>query len=260
MDDSQAVLPAAAAPVPPGALASPGLPLPRWAAALEAILVCGIPTQVAIAAVLVLGAQVPFMDANGKIPLEFFSLVSLLDTAVIALLIRFFLWLSDEDPGHLFIGRRPVRGEILRGLALVPVVLVVVGGVVLGLRTIAPWTHTVDRNPLEAFMGTPIEAGIFMFVAILAGGVREELQRAFILRRFEQRLGGVRVGLAVFSVTFGLLHFDQGLDVAVAIGLLGLFWGVLYVKRRSVVLPMVNHAGFNALQVLQGSIVKSFGG
>ena len=99
-----------------------------------------------------------------------------------------------------------------------------------------------------------------MFVAILAGGVREELQRAFILRRFEQRLGGIRVGLALFSVTFGVLHWEQGVDVAVAIGLLGLFWGVLYVKRRSVVLPMVNHASFNALQVLQGAIVRAFGG
>ena len=134
MDDSQAVLPAAAAPVPSSALVSPRLPLPRWAAALEAVLVCGIPTQVVIAAVLVLGAQVPFMNQNGQIPLEFFSLVSLLDTAVIALLIRLFLWLSDEDPTQLFIGRRPVLGEVLRGLALVPVVLLAVAGVVLALQ------------------------------------------------------------------------------------------------------------------------------
>ena len=32
-------------------------------------------------------------------------------------------------------------------------------------------------------------------IAVLAGGVREELQRAFLLRRFEQHLGGPIVGV-----------------------------------------------------------------
>ena len=32
--------------------------------------------------------------------------------------------------------------------------------------------------------------------------------------------------------------------------LLGAFWGVIYLRRRSAVAPMVSHAGFNLLQVL----------
>jgi membrane protease YdiL (CAAX protease family) len=76
-------------------------------------------------------------------------------------------------------------------------------------------------------------------------------------RRFH--LGGVRQGLAMFSLTFGLLHLDQGLDVAAALGLLGLFWGLLYLRRRSVVMPMVNHACFNASQVAQVLIARMFG-
>ena len=58
---------------------------------------------------------------------------------------------------------------------------------------------------------------------------------------------------------FGLLHFDQGWDVALAIGSLGLFWGVLYIKRRSAVMSMANHAGFNARQVAQVMIVRALG-
>ena len=57
--------------------------------------------------------------------------------------------------------------------------------------------------------------------------------------------------LVVFTLFFGALHFDQGFDVAIAVGSLGLLWGVLYIKRRSAVMPMVNHAGFNAAQVAQ---------
>ncbi|MGE5837133.1 MAG: CPBP family intramembrane glutamic endopeptidase, partial [Acidobacteriota bacterium] len=96
-------------------------------------------------------------------------------------------------------------------------------------------------------------------VVVLAGGVREELQRAFILHRFEQRLGGVRLGLVLFSVSFGLMHVNQGLDAALAVGLLGVIWGVLYVIRRSAIMAMTNHAGFNAAQVLQLVLSKTLG-
>ena len=70
---------------------------------------------------------------------------------------------------------------------------------------------------------------------------------------------GVRQGLVLFSLTFGLLHLDQGLDVAAALALLGFFWGLLYLRRRSVIMSMTNHACFNAVQVAQVIIARSFG-
>jgi membrane protease YdiL (CAAX protease family) len=142
---------------------------------------------------------------------------------------------------------------------LLPVVFLLVTGIVLGLRAIAPWTHTVAESPLEQYMRNPLDTAIFAVVAVLAGGVREELQRAFILHRFEQRLGGAIVGLAVFSVTFGALHVNQGVDVATAVGVLGLIWGILYLKRRSAVMAMVNHGSFNAAQVLQVVLARLLG-
>ena len=229
-----------------------------WLAMAQAVLVCGIPTQLGVAAVLMLGANMQPFDGEG-LSLEFFATLSLFDTALVALLIRLFLIFSRESSRDVFLGRRPVLGEALRGLALVPVVLIAVTLIVLGLRTAAPWLQTVQQSPLDAFMRTPLDAAIFLVVVVLAGGVREELQRAFILHRFRQHLGGIRLGLVVFSALFGLLHWDQGLDIAVAIGLLGLFWGIMYAKRRSAVLPMVNHAGFNAAQVAQQLIARSLG-
>ena len=52
------------------------------------------------------------------------------------------------------------------------------------LRLVAPWLHNVPTNPLEELAATPGQATILAIVAILAGGVREELQRAFLLQRF----------------------------------------------------------------------------
>lgn len=212
-----------------------------------------------IGAGLILLAHMPLRDENG-ISLRFFATLSLVDTVLVGVLIQVFLRASGERPRDVFIGWRPVWREAARGLALLPVVFLAVSAVVLTLRALFPWMHTVQDNPLAAFLDSPFEAAVFLVVVVLAGGVREELQRAFILHRFEQRLGGVRLGLVLFTIAFGALHLDQGLDVSIAVGLLGLMWGIIYIRRRSAILPIVNHASFNAMQVAQGLLAKSLGG
>lgn len=258
MDDRHVALSAVAAPEPPVPLLVAPAPPPRWLALFETLLVCGVPTQAIIGAGLLLFSPMAPQE-NGGLSLRFFATLSLVDTILVAVLIRFFLHSSGERPRDVFVGTRPIWGEAFRGLALVVPVLIVVSIVVLTLRTLFPWMHTVEQNPLVTLMDTPLRAAVFLVVVVIAGGVREELQRAFILHRFEQRLGGIRVGLVLFTLTFGALHVEQGIDIAVAVGLLGLTWGIVYVRRRSAVLPIVNHAGFNALQVAQGLIARSLG-
>ena len=86
---------------------------------------------------------------------------------------------------------------------------------------------------------------------MVAGGVREEVQRGFIVHRFGQYLGGGGLGVAFYSLLFGLGHYEQGYDAAIATAVLGAFWGVLYLRRGSIVAPVVSHAGFNLAQVLK---------
>jgi membrane protease YdiL (CAAX protease family) len=96
---------------------------------------------------------------------------------------------------------------------------------------------------------------MFALVAIVAGGVREELQRAFMLHRFEQYLGGAAVGVLVLSVAFGLGHMMQGWDAVITTGTLGAFWAAMYLRRRSSIAPVVSHSGFNSLEILRVAIV-----
>jgi membrane protease YdiL (CAAX protease family) len=238
--------------------------LPRWFALLQTIAVCGIPTQVLVVLVLFFTTDLINPSRATRIEdflsLELMAITMLLDTALIALLIRVFLELSGEDSRTVFLGRRPSWPEFLRGLAFVPVVFVALQIIIAIIRLVLPQLQNVPVSPMERFMETPLEAAVFVVVVVLGGGVREELQRAFILHRFEQALGGIRVGLVVFSLLFAVLHFEQGWDVALAIGILGVFWGVMYIKRRSAVFGMTNHAGFNALQVVIGAFARSFGG
>jgi membrane protease YdiL (CAAX protease family) len=47
----------------------------------------------------------------------------------------------------------------------------------------------------------------------------------------------------------------QGYDVGVITTLMGLAWGMVYLRRRSIVAASVSHAGFNAAQILQFLLV-----
>jgi membrane protease YdiL (CAAX protease family) len=239
--------------------------VPPWFALAQVILISGIPTQIVVFVVFIIGLGWSPIDGNLEefwrriLSLEFVATTMFVDTALIALLIRLFLELSGEDSRAVFIGNvRPIR-EVLRGLALVPVILVGTGLLVLAIRTVFPSLHNVQESPIQAYMRTPFEAGIFLVVVVLGGGIKEELQRAFVLHRFDQALGGIRLGLVLFSIMFSVLHYDQGWDVALAIGTLGLFWGVMYMRRRSAVMNMVSHAGFNAANVAQVLIARLLG-
>jgi len=114
-----------------------------------------------------------------------------------------------------------------------------------------PWLRNLPKNPFEGLIRTPTDALMFGVVAVVGGGLREEVQRAFILHRFDQHLGGGWVGLAISSVAFGLGHVIQGRDVAVTTAVLGAFWGFVYLRRRSVAATVVSHSGFNAAEIFR---------
>jgi len=80
---------------------------------------------------------------------------------------------------------------------------------------VLPSLHNVPDNPLEALAGHGATTWLFLIVVIVAGGVREELQRAFLLHRFRGDLGQPWMGLLITSMAFGMGHTLQGLDAAI---------------------------------------------
>jgi len=214
---------------------------------LEVLLCSGFPTQLLIGGLLVaLGARPA--SAN-LLPFGFVVAVSLLDTLAIVVLVSAFLRLRGERPADVLLGRGPLWPEVRRGIAYLPVVFALVIAMGAIIQKLAPWLHNVPQNPLQAMLTSPWRVAVFALVVVLAGGLREEIQRAFILHRFDQDLGGARVGLVVFSVAFGLGHLTQGFDAALITGTLGLLWGVLYLARRSMVAPAISHSLFNLLEI-----------
>ena len=222
---------------------------PQLAAALEVVLCSGFPTQLALAVVLTrLG--IASLGSGGELSLLYVVTLSLGDAVLLVGLVAYFLRRGGERPLAVLLGSGPRKPDVLLGLALIPLTVLLAAGGLQLLHAFWPSLRNVSGNPLEGLIRSPFEALVFAVVAIVAGGLREEIQRAFILRRFEQHLGGGWLGLAVFSVVFGLGHYIQGWDAAIVTAVLGAIWGALFLLRRSIVPAVISHAGFNASEIL----------
>lgn len=227
----------------------------RWVAAAEVVLCSGVPSQLMLGAILGRVWLGGTFDPEAP-PLSFLSVLLLSDTCVLAALMIHLTRLRGESPAALWVGPRAWTREVWRGVAFVPVLFLGAAIVLNLVRLLAPWLRNVPVNPFEAIAsGSARDALLFAVVAIVAGGVKEELQRGFILRRFERELGGATVGVIVTSVAFGLGHYRQGWDAVIATAALGAVWAVMYLRRASSVAPIVSHAGFNAFEILRVALL-----
>jgi membrane protease YdiL (CAAX protease family) len=228
----------------------------RVIAVLEVLLCSSLPTQIVIGQLLAALGLDPRTDGGQLSPPFAFALL-LIDSVVLTALMVALTRAHRESPRTLWLGDRPIAREIGVGLALVPLVFLLVGFLLTGLIRLLPGLHNVTENPIEQLAsGGPHQAAMLGLIAVVAGGVREELQRAFLLRRFEQHLGGPTVGVIVLSIAFGLGHYPQGWDAVVATGALGALWAIVYLRRRSSLAPIVSHAGFNSLEVLRVALTS----
>jgi membrane protease YdiL (CAAX protease family) len=212
----------------------------------------GYPTQIVIGEVLKALGISP-LTAEGALSARFVFALSLSDTVVLLTLVVLLLRRNGESPRSVFFGTARVGHEIAYGIFSVPFVITLVIGLTLLIRAFAPGLHNVPDNPLEGLLGTQTGLLAFLFVVIVAGGLREELQRAFLLHRFRHDLRGPLMGLLITSLAFGLGHTLQGWDAAILTGALGAAWGAMSLARGSAVASIVSHSLFNS-----GELIRTF--
>ena len=223
---------------------------PQWPTWVEILLCSGYPTQIAIALALQ-AAGLGAIRADRSLSAVFIFALSLLDTIILLSLIAWLLLRRGESPRRVLFGDKPVGPEIAVGFLTLPFVIALVVALMFTILRFAPWLHNVPTNPLESFLGTQTGLAMFLLVVIVAGGIREELQRAFLLHRFDGDLGQPWMGVFITSLAFGLGHTVQGSDAAIITGSLGALWGVIYILRRSAIAPIVSHSLFNSAELIR---------
>jgi membrane protease YdiL (CAAX protease family) len=229
---------------------------PPAVALLEVVLASGFPTQLALGALLLLAGVTPFAS-DGRLSWKYLALLMPADTVLLLTIVVWRLRAGGERVASTLFGTRRWARECWIGAGLVPLIFGGVAATMSLLRAAWPSLHNVDANPFEALITSRTDALLLGVLVIVSGGIKEEVQRAFVLHRFDQSLGGARVGLVLYSLVFGAGHVIQGYDVGFVTAALGLAWGLVFLWRRSIVAASVSHAGFNAAQILQVVVFRS---
>jgi membrane protease YdiL (CAAX protease family) len=219
----------------------------RAVALIEVLICADLFTQRAIGGTLAAFGYQALV--NGRLNLVYVVILSLADAILLIALILLILRSHGERPREVLFGRHSIGRDIIIGLPLIAAALALGAAVMLSIQRWLPSLHTVATNPLQELLSSPRDAWWFALVVVAAGGVREEIQRAFLLHRFNVWLGGPAVGLAITSIAFGAGHLLQGVDATIATGILGAFWGAIYLGRRSCVAAIVSHSGFDLVQI-----------
>jgi membrane protease YdiL (CAAX protease family) len=218
----------------------------RLQALLEVLLISGLVSS--------FFATLPFTAIHGGSLLGVadagtISAFILLEASIALLLMLLVLRLHGERFQSIGLRSDQWKSHAAVGLALVPVLFLANALIANGFRIFLP-KYFLERNPLIDMVKTRRDLLLFICSALYAGGFKEEIQRAFILTRFREHLGGVRIGLVIWSLAFGLGHYVQGLQGIVVASVYGILFGILYIARGSLIAPMVAHAVYDVMALL----------
>lgn len=230
--------------------APPSVPQKTWLdrlqALFEVLLLAGIVSS--------LIATLPFaISASGRASLmanvRAMSVYLLLEASITFVLLFLVMRAHGETLKGLGLSWERWRFRVLLGLAIVPILFFLNAIVSVIFQTLLP-QYFLRRNPLTELIRTPQDLTLFVGTALIAGGIKEELQRAFILRRFQVYLGGAQLGLILWSAAFGLGHYVQGAQGMVAAGVYGMIFGIAYLAGRNLIIPMVAHGAYDTIALL----------
>ncbi len=95
-----------------------------------------------------------------------------------------------------------------------------------------------------------------LLAAVFMGGFIEELQRLFIITRFERCFGTIDIvgALVMESLLQGAGHAYQGPERAFIYIFIGLAFGLVYLRKRSAAEAMACHAVYDVFVVTLAAV------
>jgi membrane protease YdiL (CAAX protease family) len=194
-----------------------------------------------------------------SVPAHFSELVARIVGTKVAVFAALFLLLRLEGEGFRQLGLTRDEWPKHVGLGLVIGTAMFVGlNVVLDsvMNSLIPRSAT-DGPSITDFFKSPRNLLAWLPIGILGGGVVEELQRIFVLTRFEKWWGraGLILGVVLSSAMFGYGHLYQGVGTAIGTMVSGVVFSLVYLRRRSALEPITAHAFSDVLAVLAATML-----
>jgi membrane protease YdiL (CAAX protease family) len=165
--------------------------------------------------------------------------VVLSDVALVTL-ICFFLWHNGEKLGRIGWVSKGFIKEIIIGIVLFfPLIY--------AMSFVDSWLQSAGldfpKGHVPSFLkpvGT-VQQIVMTFLVVVVAISEETIFRGYLILRFKAVTGSATVAVIVSSIIFSLGHGYEGLGGAVSIGIMGAFFALIYLWRKSLVAPMVMH-------------------
>lgn len=168
-------------------------------------------------------------------------------------LICVLLYLSRETPRDVGIKLEKLKSQIYPGIFLGALIFLVKLLVLDQLTSILlPSKSTGDAGDITYLFKNLYHLPIWIFLTVFGGGFLEELERVFMLTRFEKLFGryGLLFCLVASSTIFGLCHLYQGYSAVITTAILGLLFGMVYLRKRSTIEAMTAHAVYDLIGLI----------
>jgi membrane protease YdiL (CAAX protease family) len=180
---------------------------------------------------------------------RYVSLYLLLESGITLLLMATILKARGESLHGLGLCLDRWKPNVTVGLLVVPFLFLINAAINLFFRVYLPRYYT-EQNPLTESVRSPQQLLLFIVAALIAGGIKEEVQRAFILNRFRRYLGGAGIGLVLWTMAFAAGHYVQGAQGITAAAIYGFIFGIIYLASGNLVAPMIAHGAYDTLALL----------
>ena len=198
--------------------------------------------------------QIATRDSASVVPEHFSELVLRIVRNKVIVFAALFLLLRLEGEGLKDLGLHGERWprQVLIGLGLGVLMFIALNVALTALlQSLIPPAVPAGQSVMR-FFREPANLLAWLPIGIFGGGVVEELQRIFVITRFEKWLGrpGLVLGVIASSVMFGVGHLYQGLGAAISTAISGLIFALVYLRRRSALEPIVAHASSDVFAML----------
>jgi membrane protease YdiL (CAAX protease family) len=202
---------------------------------------------------LVAGRHGPHLPADFAELVRRIVVQKLVTLGVIVLLLR----MQGEGPGAVGVTREAWPKRLAVGLAI-GVAMFVGLNVMLDSLMNSIFPRPAASGPgIMAFFRSPAHLVAWLPIGIFGGGVVEELERIFVITRFEGWLGrrGLVIGILLSSVMFGYGHLYQGVGTALGTMIGGAVLSLVYLRRRSALEPIAAHAISDVFAILAATLL-----
>lgn len=160
------------------------------------------------------------------------------DIALTALAL-YLVWRNGEGLAAVGWSRRGWGREMLVGAALFVPLLLGIAALDALLRAAGLAEPVRPPDYLLPRSGSDYALAVVLLVTVAVA--EETVFRGYLLRRFSQATGSTTLAVVLSSVLFALGHGYQGSLGIIAVGAIGVVFAVVYLKRGSLVAPMVMH-------------------